>query len=179
MGEGRLYEEEIMNARERIVAAQDRLVRLFEKRPSAAKGTGVTKAVLRDGLVCEASGGPWRMTFDQPENYGGTDSAPDPGFAGRAAVGACLVQGYAIAFAKAGIALEHLEVEVCGESDGRGNMALADVPAGYQRLTCKVSLKADAPRETVEELLSSVEAHSPWFYNMAAALPVERELTLL
>jgi len=168
-----------MTSDQKIASAQERLERLFAKRPAAAKGAGVTKTVLREGLVCEASDGPWRMTFDQPENYGGEDRAPNPGFAGRAAVGACLVQGYAIAFARAGIALEHLEVEVTGESDMRGNLAMAEVAPGYQQLTCKVSIKTGAPSERVEELLSEVERHSPWVYNMTASLPLKREVTLL
>lgn len=164
---------------ERILAARSRVRALFEKRPAKAKGDGRTVSRLVRGMVCEASEGPWRLTIDQPEAMGGEGSAPSPGFVGRAALGACLVQGYALALAGAGVAVESLEVEVFGSSDTRGFLGVPGVPPGYADVTCRVSLKADANPGEIDALLDKAERESPWLNNLTGSVPMTREVTLL
>ncbi len=164
---------------EGILAARARVRKLFEKRPSAAKGDGRTTTRMVKGMFCESSEGPWRLTVDQPEAMGGSGQAPSPGFVGRAALGACLVQGYALALAGAGIAVESLEVEVSGTSDGRGFLGVPDVPPGYADVTCRVSVKADASQADIEALLDKAEKESPWLNNLTGSVPMNREVMLL
>ncbi len=168
-----------MGAQQKIRDAIDHLRLIYGKRPEAARGGSSTKVTLRGGLACEAEEGQWRVLFDQPESMGGDNRGPDPGFAGRASLGVCLAQGYAIAFAQRGIEPEHLEVEITGSIDMRGFLGVDTVSPGYSGIRCTVTLKARASREQIEEALAEAEATSPWLTNIREKVPVERELTLL
>lgn len=168
-----------MDAQQRIRAAFDHLRFVYTTRPGAARSASSTRVTLRDGLACEAEEGQWRLLFDLPESMGGDDRGPDSGFAGRAALGVCLAQGYAVAFAQHEIEPERLEVEITGSIDIRGFLGIASVSPGYSGIHCKVTVKANASREQIEDALAEAEARSPWLTNMREKVPVEREFTLL
>jgi uncharacterized OsmC-like protein len=168
-----------MTAQQKIRNAIEHLRKIYGKRPDAARGGSSTKITLRDGLACEAEQGQWRLLFDQPESMGGDNRGPDPGFAGRASLGVCLAQGYAIAFAEHGIETELIEVEVTGSIDMRGFLGVDSVSPGYSGIVCAVTVKSNASPEQIEDALARAEATSPWLTNIREAVPVARELTLL
>jgi uncharacterized OsmC-like protein len=167
-----------MTTREKIAAAQERLKRVFSRRPETAQGGSTTRCVLKEGLLCEVQNGDWRLQVDQPLEMGGDNTAPDPGVYGRACLSACLAQGYVMVLAEQGITPKRLEVEVSGRMDARASIGLEGGPSGYQGISYKVVIEADAPRERIEELLKESERRSPWLYNFLNALPAERKVEI-
>jgi uncharacterized OsmC-like protein len=168
-----------MTTQEKIAGAQERLQRIYKRRPETAQGGSTTRCVLKEGLLCEVQNGDWRLLVDQPLEMGGDNTAPDPGVYGRASLSACLTQGYVQILAQEGITPTRLEVEVSGRMDARASVGLEGGPSGYQGIAYKVVIEADAPRETIEALLKESERRSPWLYNFLNALPAEREVEIL
>lgn len=168
-----------MDEPNRIKEAWDRMVRLLRKRPGAGRGTGITTVRLADGLRCAIEQGSWQVTADQPAEYGGGDAGPDPGFFGRAALGLCAAQGYAMALARHGLEHRGIEVRVESDMDARGSFGVADdVPVGYDGLRCFVTVDSDAAEAAILAALDEADRGSPWLYNFTTALPVARQVTL-
>ncbi|WP_455373256.1 OsmC family protein [Limibacillus halophilus] len=167
-----------MTTREKIAAAQERLKRIYAKRPEVAQGGSTTRCVLKEGLLCEVQNGDWRLQVDQPLETGGDNTAPDPGVYGRASLSACLTQGYVMVLAEHGITPTRLEVEVSGRMDARASVGMEGGPSGYQGIAYSVVIEADAPRERIEELLRESERRSPWLYNFLNALSAERKVEI-
>jgi uncharacterized OsmC-like protein len=74
---------------------------------------------------------------------GGLHDAPTPGDILCAALAACQDSSVRMVANILGITLESLEVEVAGDVDVRGTLAMnAEVPVGFQAIRCAVRLKA-------------------------------------
>lgn len=162
-----------------IRKAQERRIETYRKRPATAQGIGRTSVQLTSGLQCRIEQGGWTMIADQPEAMGGECKGPDPGLFGRAALGACLAQGYATAFAQRGIDHRGIEVQVECKYDARGSLGIAEsVPPGYQEVHCLVTIESDADESCVRAALDAVDRTSPWRYNFTTALEVSRQVTI-
>jgi len=74
---------------------------------------------------------------------GGLHDAPTPGDLLCAALAACQDSSVRMVANMLGITLESLEVEVTGDVDVRGTLAIsAEVPVGFRAIRCAVRLKA-------------------------------------
>jgi uncharacterized OsmC-like protein len=74
---------------------------------------------------------------------GGLNDAPTPGDILCAALAACQDSSVRMVANILGITLESLEVEVTGDVDVRGTLAMnAEVPVGFRAIRCAVRLKA-------------------------------------
>lgn len=168
-----------MDEQGRIKEAWDRMVSLLRRRPGAAQGTTTTTVRLASGLRCTVEEGSWQMTADQPAEYGGSDAGPGPGFFGRASLGLCAAQGYAMALARHGVPHRGIEVRVESDMDARGCYGIADdVPIGYGALRCIVTVDSDAGEAVILAALDEADRLSPWRYNFTMALPLARQVTL-
>ncbi len=79
---------------------------------------------------------------------GGLHYAPTPGDLLCAALAACQDSSVRMVANILGITLESLEVEVTGDVDVRGTLAMnAEVPVGFEAMRCAVRLKARAGTE--------------------------------
>ncbi len=99
---------------------------------------------------------------DEPLSYLGTNRVPNPVETILAALGSCLVIGFAYNAAAWGINLESLTISLEGDLDLRGFLGVSDkVRPGYQniKVTCKV--KSDASQEKIRELSEHVQRTSP------------------
>jgi uncharacterized OsmC-like protein len=73
-----------------------------------------------------------------------------------------------------------VEVEVVGDIDLRGLLGMDGVePAGYEKVTLRISLDGPDGRERYEELAEAVDRHCPVLDAIARPTPIERELVLL
>lgn len=163
-----------------IRSAIERNVKAVTLRPSIGQGTAVTKARLSDGLTCEIQEGPWKLVAGMTEKYGGTNEGPNPGVFGRAALGSCLVIGYAMWAARLGVPLESLEIEVHATYDVRGELGVSDdVRPGYSEIRYIVTVASSAPAEDIERWLDIADKYSSWRDNIANAVPMvcERRVT--
>ena len=86
-------------SQEKIRDALARKTKILTERPQTAPYTTATTVRLADGMVCEVEQKGWRMVADQPQGMGGDNLGPDPSFFGKAALGVCIAQGYALHFA--------------------------------------------------------------------------------
>ena len=147
-------------------------VREAIERISAAIAADVTKARAKnvpatarliEGLKCEVSGpSGQRMVTDMARALGGDASAPNPGWVLRCAWASCTASVIAMRAARLGVALETLEVTVDSDSDLRGILGLDEnVGAGQQAVRTTVRIRGSADAQTLREIASWGEAHSP------------------
>ena len=165
---------------EPIRTAIERNVKAVTLRPSIGQGTAVTRARLRDGLRCDVEEGPWTLVAGMTDKYGGTNAGPNPGVLGRAALGSCLVIGYAMRAARLGVPLDSLEVEIQARYDVRGELGVNDeIRPGYSEIRSVVTVASPAPAEEIERWLDIADKYSSWRDNIANAVPMvcERRVT--
>ena len=120
-------------------------------------------ARLTEGLKCEVTGpGGQRIVTDMPRALGGEGSAPNPGWMLRCAWASCTASVIAMRAARLGVALEMLEVTVDSDSDLRGILGLDEnIGAGQQAVRTTVRIRGSADAQTLREIASWGEAHSP------------------
>jgi uncharacterized OsmC-like protein len=110
------------------------------------------------------------MKTDEPLEFFGHDTAPNPQEYLFAALNACMLFGYATKAAVLGIELEEVRIETRGSIDIRGAMGLAPVRPGFDSIACTVHLKARGGRQQLEELHQAVLGTSPNVYNLMSAI---------
>jgi uncharacterized OsmC-like protein len=163
-----------------VRTALERNIRAVTLRPSIGQGTAVTRARLRDDLACDIHDGPWSFVAGMTEKYGGSNAGPNPGVYGRAALGSCLVIGYAMWAARLGVPIDSLEIEIQADYDVRGELGVSDdVRPGYTAIRYIVSVSSPASAEEIERWLDTADRYSSWRDNIANAVPLvcERRVT--
>ena len=168
-----------MEGEERIRTAFERNAKAMTLRPSLGQGTAVTKVRLLEGLACEIEEGKWKLIADMGEKSGGSDSGPNPGVFGRAALGSCLAMGYAWWAARRGVPLSGVEVEVQADYDSRGHYGIADVSPGYTEVRYIVTIESDAPEEEILRMMDEADAHTPYYDVFARAQELRREVRVV
>ena len=159
--------------------AQDRLIRIFERKPASAKGTGKTSVRITSGLKCSVRDGAFEILADNGEELGGTNTVPGPGMFGRGALGVCAAQCYVLTLSRHGIPFRSIEVDVEGDMDMRGFFPLGtDAVPGYQAVRIIVRLESDAKEVQILAALDEADRHSPWRYNFTTALKIDRQVTI-
>jgi uncharacterized OsmC-like protein len=132
--------------------------------PAKARAKNVpATARLVEGLKCEVTGPQGqRLATDMAPAFGGGASAPNPGWLLRGALASCTATVIALRAAKLGVTLEVLEVTVDSDSDLRGILGLDDrISAAHSTVRTHVKIRGDAPPETLQEIVSWADAHSP------------------
>lgn len=164
---------------ETIRTAFERNKKALELRPSKGQSTAVTKVRVRDGTTCEIESAHWKFTADVGEAAGGNDAGPGPGILERAALGSCLAIGYVTWGAYLGVPIEHVEIQVEGDLDARGQFGIGDEPPGFKALRYRVTIESPAPEEDIRRVLDEADAHSPVRDDFARAIPIEREVEIV
>ena len=117
------------------------------------------------------------LAGDEPPVLLGSDTAANAVEAILHAIGSCLAVGFAYNAAAQGIELEELRFRSEGDLDLHGFLGLSDtVRPGFERIRFTVSVKADAPREKLEELCAYVQRTSPLLDIVRNPVPVSVEL---
>ena len=99
---------------------------------------------------------------DMPPAMGGAAAAPNPGWLLRGALASCTATVIAMRAAKLGVELHTLEVLVESESDTRGMLGMDDtISAGLAGIRTRVKIAGNAPPETLRDIVSWADAHSP------------------
>jgi uncharacterized OsmC-like protein len=99
---------------------------------------------------------------DEPPVLLGGDTAANAVEAVLHALGSCLAVGFAYNAAAQGIEIRELRFRGEGDLDLHGFLGLReDVRPGFDRIRFTVSVDADAPRETLDELADYVQRTSP------------------
>ncbi|HEL3259900.1 MULTISPECIES: OsmC family protein [Lysobacteraceae] len=122
----------------------------------------------------------FEIAADEPLEFLGQNTAPNPQELLMAALNACLSVGYAVNAAAMGIAIEHLEIETDGALDLRGVLGLDEnVNPGYDEVTYTVRLRTNGTRDQVEELHRIVTRTSANYANFSKAIRMVPTLEIL
>jgi uncharacterized OsmC-like protein len=168
-----------MDGDERIREALDRNVKAVTLRPGVARGTARTRAVLRPGLDCIVTEGPYELKVGMTEKYGGLGSAPNPGVLGRGTLASCLAIGYGMWAARLGVECESIDVEVQADYDVRGELGVdASVRPGYSGMRYIVTVVSASPEGEVMRLLDTADRYSSYRDIFAHGVPLAREVRL-
>lgn len=117
------------------------------------------------------------IATDEPPEVLGTDQGVSPAETTLAALGSCLMVGYAANAAAMGIELRSLSLDLTGEGDLQGFMNLGEVRPGLSNIAVQVHIDSDAPREKIQQLHDYVNAHSPIWDTLANPVRVESTLS--
>jgi uncharacterized OsmC-like protein len=169
----------------RVQGIQD-MVEMVKGQPQVAKAVFYATTIWKGGLHNEATskvfslGGarndtsrkqPFRIVGDHPQELLGTDKGPTSVELVLAALGHCLAGGWAVYGAHMGIPVEGLRVEVEGDIDLQGMLALPEagvVPPGFQEIRATYYVTSRAPREQLEQLAKMSEDLSPTRHSLRA-----------
>lgn len=89
------------------------------------------------------------------------------------ALAGCVTTTTVLHAAARGIEIETLSTTLSGDIDVQGLLALADVPAGYQRIQIDMAITArNATDEELDDLLSFAREHSPVCNTICRPVPV-------
>ena len=108
---------------------------------------------------------------DHPQELLGTDKGPSSVEVLLSALGHCLASGWATYGASMSIPIEGLRVEVEGDIDLQGMLAVPEpgaVPPGYQEIRATYYVKSSATREQLEQLAKMAEDLSPTRHSLRA-----------
>jgi uncharacterized OsmC-like protein len=162
------------------------MVEMVKAQPEVAKSAFYATTIWQNGFHNEAVVKPFSMggvrndtsrekaftiVGDHPKELLGTDKGPSSIEVLLSALGHCLASGWAIYGATMGITIEGLRVEVEGDIDLQGMLALPEpgvVPAGFQNIRATYYVKSSAPREQLEQLAKTAEDLSPTRYSLRA-----------
>jgi uncharacterized OsmC-like protein len=110
---------------------------------------------------------------DEPTSLLGKDHGPNATEALLHALGACLNASFIYHAAAQGIKVDALEFELEGDLDLNGFLGVNEgVPSGFQQIRVRCKVKADAPREKLEELCEYAQKRSPVFNTVSRPVPV-------
>lgn len=133
-----------------------------------------TVTTWEDGARARTVARSFEIETDEPTPLGGTDQAVDPMELQLASLGTCLTIGWVTQARKRGVDFRDLLIEVDGDYDLRGYLALDDaVRPGYSHIRYHVKVDSDAPAETLEEIRVAAERTSPMFDNIRNGAAIE------
>jgi uncharacterized OsmC-like protein len=172
-----------MNLRE----LQAPIKRRYEEDPGAARITMTVRSAssdLSDPLHCTVApdavpGLTWRSGAHP--GVGGAGDAPCSGDLLMGALAACQEVTMRMVAAAMGVELESLEVEVSGQADLRGTLAMArDVPVGVTGIACttRVRVKEGTNPERARRLLENAERYCVVLNTLRGGVPVESDFRL-
>jgi uncharacterized OsmC-like protein len=138
-------------------------------------GVGAFKTVTTwdDAARARTTARSFSIETDEPAPLGGTDRAVDPMELLLASLGTCLTIGWVTQAAKREVDFRSLAIEVEGDYDLRGYLAIGDeARPGFGGIRYTVRVDSDAAPDVLEEIRRAAEATSPMFDNVTAPTPV-------
>lgn len=120
---------------------------------------------------------PFIMEADEPPVLLGQNTAPNAVEAVLHALASCIAVGFVYNAAAQGITVDKLDFSLEGDLDLHTFLGLSDTKRpGYENIRVVYRVKADAPREKIEELCDYVQRTSPVLDIVRNATPVSVSL---
>lgn len=153
------------------------LIEAVRRNPSVGDTTWAASVTWRGGFRSDAQVRDFEpIASDEPKGLGGTDLAANPVEQVLAALGNCLVVGYAANATARGIELTDLRVDISGTVDLHAFLGIREGHAGFDDIRASVHLESSASDEQIAELHQHVLSTSPVGHTLRAAVPVTIEL---
>ena len=113
------------------------------------------------------------IAVDEPENFGGKDSAPTPVEYILAGYAGCLNVVVNLIAKEMNIAIQHLEINITGNINPEKLFGVSDKErAGFRSLNIQLDIKSDASKEMLQKLLNQVKERCPVNDNLTNMTPV-------
>ena len=113
------------------------------------------------------------IAVDEPENFGGKDSAPTPVEYILAGYAGCLNVVVNLIAKEMGITIENLKINITGDINPEKLLGISDKErAGFKSLNIQLDIKSDASRDMIQKLLSQVRERCPVNDNLTNTTPV-------
>jgi len=145
------------------------------------KNFNVRCEMLEDGMQCKATMGASNHEFviDAPAGLDGTDEGPSPLLAILACIGSCIIAVTRFWSKIMDIEIEEMTVFSRGNINLSGIFGLDEneLP-GYKSLEPVVRIKANAPKEKVQEMMDKVLSHCPVITNFEGATPIQPKVQI-
>ena len=128
------------------------------------------------GVEDESRTEPFVFTNGEPPVLLGNNEGANPVEFLLHALAGCVTTTTVLHAAARGIQIRRLSTELVGNIDVQGLLALDDsVPVGYESITIKMDIEADASDEEIDDLLAFAEGHSPVCNTVCKPVPVTIE----
>jgi len=116
---------------------------------------------------------PFVLDADEPPVLLGTDQGANPVEHVLTALAGCLTTSLIYHAAAQGIKIDEVESRFDGDLDLRGFLSMSEnVRNGYENIRVTFKIKADAPKEKLEELVKLAQKRSPVFDIVSNPVPV-------
>ena len=113
------------------------------------------------------------IAVDEPENFGGKDSAPTPVEYILAGYAGCLNVVVNLIAKEMNITIQHLEINITGNINPEKLFGVSDKErAGFRSLNIQLDIKSDASKEMLQKLLNQVKERCPVNDNLTNMTPV-------
>jgi uncharacterized OsmC-like protein len=120
---------------------------------------------------------PFVFEEDEPPVLLGEDKGANPVEFALAALAGCLTTSLIYHAAAKGIRIDEVESRLEGSLDLHGFLGLSEsIRNGYESIRVTFKIKADAPEETLKELVELAQKRSPVFDIISNPVPVSVEL---
>ncbi len=164
-----------------VKEAVQNLTQAIRENPDLAKGTTSVRVRWAGGTrVLSEIRSFEPLVVDEPPALGGTDRGPTPVELLLAALGACQEITLAILAERLGIEVEAIDIELHGELDLRGFLAIDPaVRPGFQRIEMTVHITSPEPEERIQRLLARAQQLCPILDMLQQPVPVETRLSLV
>ena len=126
------------------------------------------------GMRIDATTGKHTIIVDEPESFGGKDSAADPMSTMLAALVACENVMVQIISKEMKITIDDISYKVEGQLDPSGLMGNLEVKPYFEKVNVEAYIKTSATAEQVQELRKKVGQRCPVFRTIKdAGIPIE------
>ena len=145
------------------------------------KNFNVSCTMLNEGMQCSVIMGESKHEFliDAPVGLDGTDKGPSPLLAILGAIGACIIAVTKFWALIMDIKIESLTVNSRGHINLAALFGIDDnLLPGYDKLEPIIRIKADAPKEKIEEMMEKVLTHCPVITNFNGASPIKPKVQI-
>ena len=160
---------------------QDHMLAKFEFRAKNHWiGGMVNRSSIQDfygvGKEDESRRKPFTFTSSEPPVLLGANEGASAGEFLLHALASCVTSTAVLHATARGIRIESISTELRGDVDLRGLLDLdPSVRPGYQRITVKMSIKAECSDAELDELMKLVRTHSPMYDTISRPVPVVLE----
>jgi len=146
----------------------------FTANPKNAVVQYESNSILKEGLQSVVTLRGHKLVVDEPKSFGGKDEGPSPVELILAALATCQEITYKAFATAAGINIESVSVELKGELDLQGFLALnKDTRPGFQSISGTVDIKSSSPKTEIDKLIDTVNTHCPVLDILSKGVPIK------
>ena len=111
--------------------------------------------------------------MDEPENFGGKDSAPTPVEYILAGHAGCLNVVVNLIAKEMGITIKNLDINISGDINPEKLLGISDKErAGFKALNVQIKIDSDASGDVIHKLIDQVKERCPVNDNLTNTTPV-------